>query len=67
MSPSPPDRTDPADRRQAAEQQLERLIEAALASGPPEPMTDADWTVLHGALDAARSGDKLSQRWRTYD
>jgi hypothetical protein len=33
------------------EEKLERLVEDALESGPPEPMTDADWTAMHRALD----------------
>jgi putative addiction module CopG family antidote len=40
-----------ADRRRAVEEKLERLVEDALESGPPEPMTDADWTAMHRALD----------------
>ena len=40
-----------ADRRRAVDEKLERLVEEALESGPPEPMTDADWTATHRALD----------------
>jgi len=40
-----------ADRHRAVEEKLERLVEEALQSGPPEPMTDADWTTMHRALD----------------
>ena len=42
-----------ADRRRAVEEKLERLVGEALESGPPEPMTDADWTAMHRALDEA--------------
>jgi antitoxin ParD1/3/4 len=40
-----------ADRRRAVEEKVERLVEEALESGPPEPMTDADWAAMHRALD----------------
>jgi hypothetical protein len=43
-----------ADRRRALEEKLERLVEEALESGPPETLTDADWTTLHRELDEAR-------------
>ena len=43
-----------ADRRRALEEKLERLVEEALDSGPPETLTDADWTTLHRDLDEAR-------------
>lgn len=43
-----------ADRRRAVEEKLERLVEEALESGPPEPMSDADWTAMHRALNEAR-------------
>ena len=42
-----------ADRRRAVEEKVERLVEEALESGPPEPMTDADWAAMHRALDEA--------------
>ena len=42
------------DRRRALEEKLERLVEEALESGPPETLTDADWTALHHDLDKAR-------------
>jgi antitoxin ParD1/3/4 len=42
-----------ADRRRAVEEKLERLVEEALESGPPEPTTDADWTSMHRVLDEA--------------
>ena len=42
-----------AYRRCAVEEKLERLVEEALESGPPEPMTDAEWTAMHRALDEA--------------
>jgi putative addiction module CopG family antidote len=42
-----------ADRRRAVEEKLERLVEEALESGPPQTMTDADWTAIHRALDEA--------------
>jgi putative addiction module CopG family antidote len=42
-----------ADRRRAVEEKLERLVEEALESGPPETMTEADWAGLHHALDEA--------------
>jgi putative addiction module CopG family antidote len=43
-----------ADRRRAVEEKIERLVEEALESGPPETMTDADWAAMHRALDQAR-------------
>jgi Arc/MetJ-type ribon-helix-helix transcriptional regulator len=43
-----------ADRRRAVEEKLERLVEQALDSGPPEELTDADWTAMHGAVEEAR-------------
>jgi putative addiction module CopG family antidote len=43
-----------ADRRRAVEEKIERLVEEALESGPPETMTDADWTAMHRALDEGR-------------
>jgi putative addiction module CopG family antidote len=43
-----------ADRRRAVEEKLERLVEEALESGPPEALTDADWCAMHDALDEAR-------------
>ena len=43
-----------ADRRRALEEKVEHLVEEALESGPPETMTDADWTAMHRALDEAR-------------
>jgi putative addiction module CopG family antidote len=42
-----------ADRRRAVEERVERLVEEALGSGPPEAMTDADWAAMHRALDEA--------------
>jgi putative addiction module CopG family antidote len=42
-----------ADRRRAVEERVERLVEEALGSGPPETMTDADWAAMHRALDEA--------------
>jgi putative addiction module CopG family antidote len=42
-----------ADRRRAVEEKLEQLVEEALESGPPEPMTDADWAAMHRAVDEA--------------
>jgi putative addiction module CopG family antidote len=42
-----------ADRRRTVEEKLERLVEEALESGPPETMTDADWTAMHRVLDEA--------------
>jgi putative addiction module CopG family antidote len=42
-----------ADRRRAVEEKVERLVEEALESGAPEPMTDADWAAMHRALDEA--------------
>ena len=42
-----------ADRRRAVEERIEYLVEEALGSGPPETMTDADWTEMHRALDKA--------------
>jgi putative addiction module CopG family antidote len=42
-----------ADRRRAVEEKVERLVEEALESGPPEPMTDGDWATMHRALDEA--------------
>jgi putative addiction module CopG family antidote len=42
-----------ADRRRAVEEKLQRLVEEALESGPPETITDADWTTMHRALDEA--------------
>jgi putative addiction module CopG family antidote len=42
-----------ADRRRAVEEKLERLVEEALESGPPEAMTDADWAAMHRAVDEA--------------
>jgi putative addiction module CopG family antidote len=43
-----------ADRRHAVEEKVERLVEEAIESGPPETMTDADWTEMHEALAKAR-------------
>jgi putative addiction module CopG family antidote len=43
-----------ADRRRAGEEKLERLVEEALESGPPEALTDADWRAMHSGLDEAR-------------
>jgi putative addiction module CopG family antidote len=43
-----------ADRRRAVEEKLERLVEEALESGPPEALSDADWSAMHSALDGAR-------------
>jgi putative addiction module CopG family antidote len=40
-----------ADRRRAVGERLERLVEEALESGPPETMTDAHWTAMRRALD----------------
>jgi putative addiction module CopG family antidote len=42
-----------ADRRRSVEEKLERLVEEAFGSGPPETMTDADWAAMHRALDEA--------------
>jgi putative addiction module CopG family antidote len=42
-----------ADRRRAVEERIERLVEEALGSGPPEAITDADWLAMHRALDEA--------------
>ena len=42
-----------ADRRRAVEEKIEQLVEEALESGPPETMSDADWTAMHRALDEA--------------
>jgi putative addiction module CopG family antidote len=42
-----------ADRHRAVEEKIERLVEEALESGPPETMTDADWTAMHRAVDEA--------------
>jgi antitoxin ParD1/3/4 len=42
-----------ADRRRAIEEKVERLVEEALESGPPEPMTDSDWAAMHRDLDEA--------------
>ena len=42
-----------ADRRRAVEERVERLVEEALESGPPETMTDPDWAAMHDALDEA--------------
>ena len=42
-----------ADRRRTVEEKIERLVEEALESGPPETMTDADWAAMHHALDEA--------------
>ena len=42
-----------ADRRRAVEEKIEQLVEEALESGPPETMSDADWTTMHHALDEA--------------
>ena len=42
-----------ADRRRAVEERIERLVEEALGSGPPETMTNADWAAMHHALDEA--------------
>lgn len=42
-----------ADRRCAVEERIEQLVEEALESGPPETMSDADWTAMHRALDEA--------------
>jgi Arc/MetJ-type ribon-helix-helix transcriptional regulator len=42
------------DRRRAVEEKLGRLVEEALGSGPPEALTDAEWSAMHSALDEAR-------------
>ena len=66
MSPSAPERTDPADRPPAAEKKIEPLVEEALESGPPNLMTEADWAAMHRALDAASDFplDRRRVRWR---
>ena len=43
-----------ADRKRAVEEKLELLVKQALESGPPEELTDADWTAMHRAFDEAR-------------
>jgi Arc/MetJ-type ribon-helix-helix transcriptional regulator len=42
-----------ADRCRAVEEKIERLVEEALESAPPETMTDADWNEMHRALEEA--------------